>query len=69
VPPLHILRAHNAQEYRFYELTGDLPDALHFRHFLGAAVEAEGGGRIRLGEAVAAEDSNPARGRLVLRDE
>jgi molybdopterin/thiamine biosynthesis adenylyltransferase/DNA-binding transcriptional regulator YhcF (GntR family) len=33
VPPLHILRAHNGQDYRFYELTGDLPDALHFRHF------------------------------------
>ena len=33
VPPLHIIRAHNGEEYRFYELTGDLPDALHFRHF------------------------------------
>ena len=33
VPPLHILRAYNASEYRFYELTGDLPDALHFNHF------------------------------------
>jgi molybdopterin/thiamine biosynthesis adenylyltransferase/DNA-binding transcriptional regulator YhcF (GntR family) len=33
VPPLHIIRAHNGVEYRFYELTGDLPDALHFRHF------------------------------------
>jgi molybdopterin/thiamine biosynthesis adenylyltransferase len=33
VPPLHILRAHNGVEYRFYELAGDLPGALHFRHF------------------------------------
>ena len=33
IPPLQILRAHNQDEYRFYELTGDLPDALHFRHF------------------------------------
>jgi adenylyltransferase/sulfurtransferase len=33
IPPLQILRAHNQNEYRFYELSGDLPDALHFRHF------------------------------------
>lgn len=33
VPVLHILRAHNGQEYRFYELTGDLPDAFHFHDF------------------------------------
>jgi adenylyltransferase/sulfurtransferase len=33
IPPLQILRAHNQNEYRFYELTGDLPDALHFRHY------------------------------------
>jgi len=33
IPALHILRAHNGVEYRFYELTGDLQDALHFRHF------------------------------------
>jgi adenylyltransferase/sulfurtransferase len=34
VPPLHIVRAHNGREYRFYELTGDLNEALHFRHYL-----------------------------------
>jgi adenylyltransferase/sulfurtransferase len=34
VPPLHILRAHNGREYRFYELSGDLNEALHFRHYL-----------------------------------
>jgi len=33
VPALHIIRAHNGVEYRFYELSGDLPSALHFRHF------------------------------------
>jgi adenylyltransferase/sulfurtransferase len=33
VPALHILRAYNASEYRFYELTGDLKEALHFSHF------------------------------------
>jgi molybdopterin/thiamine biosynthesis adenylyltransferase/DNA-binding transcriptional regulator YhcF (GntR family) len=33
IPPLQILRAHNQNEYRFYELSGDLTDALHFRHF------------------------------------
>ncbi len=33
VPPLHIVKAHNGMQYRFYELTGDLPDTLHFRDF------------------------------------
>ena len=33
VPPLHVVRAHNGEEYRFYELTGDLNEALHFRDF------------------------------------
>lgn len=33
VPPLHIVKAQNGLHYRFYELTGDLPDTLHFRHF------------------------------------
>ena len=33
VPPLHILRACNASEYRFYELSGDLSETLHFRSF------------------------------------
>lgn len=32
-PPLHIIRARNSSEYRFYELTGDAPHALHFSHF------------------------------------
>ncbi|MDO9547012.1 MAG: ThiF family adenylyltransferase [Pelolinea sp.] len=33
VPDLHILRAYNTEEYRFYELTGDLDNSLHFNHF------------------------------------
>ena len=33
VPALHIVKAHNGLQYRFYELTGDLPDTLHFRDF------------------------------------
>jgi hypothetical protein len=33
VPPLHIVRARNSEEYRFFELTGDLPNTLHFSHF------------------------------------
>jgi hypothetical protein len=59
VPPLHILRAHNGQEYRFYELTGDLPDSLHFRHYEGpgAMFEPDTGPRIRLGPEI--ESSEP----------
>jgi adenylyltransferase/sulfurtransferase len=34
VPALHILRAHNGEIYRFYELSGDLVDSLHFDHFI-----------------------------------
>ena len=54
VPALHIIRAYNAQEYRFYELTGDLPDALHFSHFDLPAYEKpiKLSGRIKLKEKV-----------------
>ena len=48
VPPLHILRAHNGQEYRFYELTGDLPEALHFHDFEQTGQLQPTRGRIRL---------------------
>lgn len=72
VPPLHILRAYNTQEYRFYELTGDLEDALHFSHFEGASPHRKEviRQRIRLGETVKLSDIkiNPARGKIVLRD-
>lgn len=73
VPPLHILRALNPQEYRFYELSGDLPEALHFSDF--ARPEASAGAEVRekihLGEDITLEDApaNPARGRVSLLDE
>jgi hypothetical protein len=72
IPLLHILRAYNAQEFRFYELTGDLPDALHFNHF-GKSQPIEDiplRDRIRLGEEVKLKVSikHPARSRIVLHD-
>jgi len=72
VPPLHILRAFNTQEYRFYEMTGDLPEALHFNDFEESppAQKDEIRKRIRLGETIRQEGVriNPARGKVVLRD-
>jgi len=73
VPALHILRAHNGYDYRFYELSGDLPEALHFNHF--EQIEPEKplkiSGRIRLKEEVRPLDvlKNPARDRIRLLDE
>jgi molybdopterin/thiamine biosynthesis adenylyltransferase/DNA-binding transcriptional regulator YhcF (GntR family) len=73
VPPLHILRAHNGYEYRFYELSGDLEEALHFRHFEQPESEKTEkiGGRIQLKEEVRLEDApaNPARDRIRLKEE
>ena len=73
VPPLHILRAHNGFEYRFYELSGDLSEALHFRHFEQTEPEKplKIGGRIRLKEEVRLVDAptNPAPARIRLLDE
>lgn len=72
VPPLHILRAYNAEEFRFYELTGDLADALHFSHFTGEEKE-EGSGlrdRIRLGPEVKVRlRVNAASGKIRLQGE
>lgn len=72
VPPLHILRAHNGREYRFYELTGDLQDALHFHHFeIPEAAPPRRHPKVHLGPEVPvpeAEGDNQARGRVVLRD-
>jgi hypothetical protein len=74
VPPLHILRVNNGVEYRFYELTGDLPDALHFRHFeqTEPLKIKPGEGRIRLKGEVRTKEShsnNPARGRIRLKED
>ncbi len=61
VPPLHIIRARNATAYRFYELTGDLAETLHFNHFADVGARDRGPAlsvkppikpRIKLGEAV-----------------
>src|SRR5512140_1934410 len=41
VPPLHIVKAHNGLQYRFYELTGDLPEALHFHDFEKSRITLE----------------------------
>jgi adenylyltransferase/sulfurtransferase len=71
VPPLHILRAHNGREYRFYELTGDLEEALHFRHFQGPESKLEDRRvKIRLGPEVSpgAAPSGRDRGRIRLLD-
>jgi adenylyltransferase/sulfurtransferase len=70
VPPLHILRAHNGQDYRFYELTGDLPDALHFRHFeqTGQPTPVRGQVRITSDPQVRDTPKSPAKGRVKLHD-
>jgi adenylyltransferase/sulfurtransferase len=70
IPPLHILRANNGTEYRFYELTGDLNEALHFNHFKKIAPSninlAQG--RIRIASEVHLNDvlTNKAHGRVKL---
>jgi hypothetical protein len=73
VPPLHILRAQNGVEYRFYELTGDLSEALHFRHFEhnGSEIVKPLGERIRLKSEVHLVDApaTAAQGRVRLTDE
>lgn len=59
VPALHILRAHNGSEYRFYELTGDLPDGLHFRHFEKTKInitDRKLSGRVRIKDSVKLDD-------------
>jgi len=73
VPPLHILRAQNGVEYRFYELSGDLPKALHFRHFEHNVAEKTNPAKdqIRLKDEVLVVDSpvNAARGRVRIKEE
>jgi adenylyltransferase/sulfurtransferase len=74
IPPLHIVRAQNGLEYRFYELSGDLQEALHFSHFehTGISISVnDAAGRINLKQEVRLEDApvNPARGRIRLESE
>jgi len=70
VPPLHILRANNGVEYRFYELTGDLPEALHFRHFDLTEPVGRQSSRIHLKEEVQPSEKSKktVRSRVRLRD-
>jgi len=71
IPPLHILRANNGAEYRFYELTGDLNEALHFNHFKKVVIENinPAKGRIHIKGEVRLSDipTNKAHGRVKLR--
>jgi hypothetical protein len=70
---LHILRAQNGLEYRFYELTGDLPEALHFRHFERNETEPlRIGERIRLKGEMHLLDtttSKPVQSRIRIKDQ
>jgi adenylyltransferase/sulfurtransferase len=68
VPPLHVLRAHNGREYRFYELSGDLSDTLHFKHYQTVRSERSlaAAPRVRLEPA---RPAPPAVRRIVLHDE
>jgi adenylyltransferase/sulfurtransferase len=72
MPPLHILRAHNAKEYKFYELTGDLPNALHFSHFERSEdhPQIQLRNRIQLGDEIHLEynPERPAQGRITIQD-
>jgi hypothetical protein len=74
VPALHILRAHNGREYRFYELTGDLAETLHFSHYRNTqpAGSASVERRVRLGPAQPSAAEAPrgrVAGRIVLRED
>ncbi|HLF81622.1 MAG TPA: ThiF family adenylyltransferase [Anaerolineales bacterium] len=72
IPPLHVLRARNAVEYRFYELTGDAAEELHFRHFEGpeASQPSSVRDRIRLGAEVSVgqDGENSARSRVSIHE-
>jgi hypothetical protein len=75
VPPLHIIRVRNGVEYRFYELSGDLPEALHFRDYESTIkVEDKTQTRIRINDKIQVKVVKEApvlkvrRGRVRLRD-
>ncbi len=60
IPPLHIMKAYNAEEYRFYELSGTLSETLHFNHFKKTELNESSlaDPKIRLGEELV-EDDHP----------
>lgn len=72
VPKLHIIRALNLDEYRFYELTGDLDEALHFRDFEPSVAHPRTilRQRLQLAEEIPADpvSSSPAHGKVRLHD-
>ena len=70
IPPLHILRANNTEEYRFYELTGDLKETLHFTDFNDTSGEIPLRDRIKIGGKVKIKDpsQNPAAGKIKIKD-
>jgi adenylyltransferase/sulfurtransferase len=72
VPPLHILRANNLQEFRFYELTGDLHEALHFSHFEESPTHPKIvlRNRISIGDEVdlGNDARNPAHGKITIHE-
>lgn len=72
VPKLHIIRALNLDEYRFYELTGDLEEALHFRDFEPSVAHPRTilRQRLQLAEEIPADplSSSPAHGKVRLHD-
>ena len=70
IPPLHIVRANNAEEYRFYELTGDLAETLHFNHFTDTLDETSVRERIKIGESVKniSQDEQPAAIKIKIKD-
>jgi molybdopterin/thiamine biosynthesis adenylyltransferase/DNA-binding transcriptional regulator YhcF (GntR family) len=70
VPLLHILRAHNGQEFRFYELTGDLPEGLHFHHFepIDQPTQAHGRIHIKSDHNIPEFSTNPATCRVKLHE-
>jgi hypothetical protein len=59
-------------EYRFYELTGDAAEELHFRHFEGPEVSQPSSvrDRIRLGAelSVGQDGENSARSRVSIHE-
>ncbi len=72
IPKLSIIRALNLDEYRFYELTGDLEEALHFSDFEPSAAHPRSILRERLqkAEEIPSDESSssPAHGKVRLHD-
>jgi adenylyltransferase/sulfurtransferase len=71
IPPYHIIRANNAVEYYFYELTGDQKETLHFSDF-EETIKVERPAlskRIRLREPLKIKpDGSNAKGKIKLLD-